>query len=148
MKQQILVAFEYAHAHDSWVTPVAEALEGLTADEALDRPNGATRSIWEIVLHVAVWNENIIERIESGRPARPAEGAWPPLPPSRQDRDWLEAKSRLRRSLNDLKAFIEASSLEELDRGPYGIADLLCRFTHIAYHLGQITKMREAIAEK
>jgi hypothetical protein len=30
--------------------------------------------------------------------------------------------------------------------GPYGLADLLCRFIHNGYHIGQITKMRECQA--
>jgi hypothetical protein len=27
----------------------------------------------------------------------------------------------------------------------YGLADLLCRYTHVGYHIGQITKLRECL---
>ena len=36
--------------------------------------------------------------------------------------------------------------IAELDGPPYGLGDLLCRFIHVAYHIGQITKLREVRA--
>ena len=143
VKQAVLAGMEYSYEHDDWVTPLEEALAGVTADEALWRPGPKGKGIWDIVLHMAVWTDNVVERMRTGERARPAEGAWPP-PPSEPDEDaWAAAQNRLRTSLSGLRDFISSSPPEALLGGPYGLGDLLCRFVHNAYHIGQITKMRE-----
>src|SRR5688572_19014881 len=95
LRRDLLVAWEYTYLHDSWVNPLEEALAGVTPAEALWPPSPEGKSIWEIVLHTAVWNENIVERIETGKEAHPKEGAWPPLPETTDDTAWETAKKRL-----------------------------------------------------
>jgi hypothetical protein len=63
VRRDVLLALEYAYDQDDWVCPLSEALEGLTAQEALWMADLYPRCIWEIVLHVSVWNENIVERM-------------------------------------------------------------------------------------
>ena len=146
VKEHILIAFQYAHYEEDWVTPLSEALDGVTVQEALWRPVPDAKCIWEIVLHMAVWTDNIIERIQTGKHTRPSEGAWPPLPPQPDGEAWEGAKLRLERALSDLHAFMEANPLDVLMGGPYGLGDLLCRLIHNAYHIGQITKLRDCWA--
>src|SRR5579862_1807878 len=141
VKQSISLAYEYCYRHDDWVEPAETALAGLSAQNALRRPGAESKCIWEIVLHVAVWNENILERTKTGEKARPAEGAWPRLPEKTDEETWEVAKARLRQSLQSIEDLMRSSSLDDLNGGPYGLGDLLCRFFHIAYHLGQIVKM-------
>jgi hypothetical protein len=143
VKREVLVAFEYSFNQEDWVCPLTEALAGVTAQEATWRPSPDVKSIWEIVLHMAVWTENMVHRMQSGDPVRPAEGAWPPLPPTLDEAAWEQAQRRLWEALAGLRAQIEATLPTALLDGPYGLADLLCRFIHIAYHIGQITKLRE-----
>jgi hypothetical protein len=143
MKRNVLVAFEYSYQHDDWVNPLAEALAGVTAAEAAWRPGPKGKGIWDIVLHMANWTENIVERMRSGEKARPAEGAWPPPPAVPDEAAWEAAQRRLWDALAALRAYIETHSLDELAGSPYGLGDLFCRFIHNAYHIGQITKMRE-----
>ena len=81
LRRDVLIAFEYSYQHDDWVYPLADALAGITVDEAVWTPGPDVKGIWDIVLHMAVWTENIVERMRSGERVRPAEGAWPPLPP-------------------------------------------------------------------
>jgi hypothetical protein len=138
--RQIRIAYEYCYVHDEWVNPLAEALDGVKAEEAAWRPPDG-KGIWDIVLHLAVWNENILERMETGEKSSPAEGHWP-LPEEPDELAWEAAKERLSRSLEGLRLYLETHSLDEMT-GAYGLADLFCRFHHIAYHLGQITKVRE-----
>ena len=143
VRKDLLVGFEYSYMRDSWVHPLAEALEGVTAAEAAWRPGPDLKGIWDIVLHMAVWTENIIERMRAGTHVRPAEGAWPTLPAVPDDAAWEAAQRRLWNALDALHAYIETEPLDALTVGEYGLGDLLCRFTHNAYHIGQITKMRE-----
>lgn len=143
VRKDVLVAFEYCYLQDDWVNPLDKALAGLSVIDALRNNGQDTKCIWEIVLHLAVWNENIVNRMLSGEPSRPAEGAWPALPSVADDGAWKAAKSRLWSSLELVKSTIETAPFERLIGPPYGLPDLLCRFTHMGYHLGQITKLRE-----
>src|SRR5579871_3821725 len=148
VRKAVLLGLEYSYEHDDWVNPLADALKGVSATEAAWRPRPDMKSIWEIVLHMAVWTENIIERMRSGEIARPSEGAWPPLPASQGEAAWEQAQQRLWDTLAALRAYIETSPPDSLLGGPYGLADLLCRFTHNGYHLGQITLLREWQAQQ
>ena|ERR1041385_297268 len=141
-KHEVLTAFEYSYKHDDWVNPLDEALAGVTAEEAAWRPGPKGKGIWDIVLHLAVWNENIVERMKTGEASRPAEGAWPEPSPTRNEAAWQAAQQRLWDSLAALHAYIETNPLDSL-KGHYGLGDLFCRFIHNGYHIGQITKMRE-----
>jgi len=143
LRRELLVGLEYAYAHEDWVTPLDEALDVLTPQAALWRQGPDTPSIWEIVLHLAVWNENIVQRVATGKPVHPDEGAWPPLPEVRDGEAWEAAKNRLQASLASVKTMIAEMPLSTIQASPWGIGDLLCRFTHVAYHLGQITRIRE-----
>ena len=144
VRKDLLIGFEYSHLHDSWVNPLADALDGVTAEQAIWRPGPDMKGIWDIVLHMAAWNENIIERIGSGEIAYPpGRVAWPPPPSAPSDEQWLSAKTRLWDSLAALREMIETIPIIKIQESPYGIGDLLCRFIHNAYHIGQITKLRE-----
>lgn len=141
--QAVDVAFEYSYMHDDWVTPLDEALEGLSADEASRSPKPGAKSIWEIVLHLAVWNENIVARVKTRAVSRPEEGAWPPLPANASEDAWQQAQSRLRQSLLSVRDLLQSTTLEQIQASPYGLADVLCRLTHNGYHIGQFVKIRE-----
>lgn len=145
-KKDVLTAFEYSYKHEDWVYPLADALDGVTAEEAAWRPGPDLKGIWDIVLHMAVWTENIILRMRTGDRAHPAEGAWPPPPVVPGEAAWEEAKRRLWDSLAALQSYMESNPPAALMAGPYGFPDLLCRFIHNAYHIGQITKLRECRA--
>src|SRR6185369_15078626 len=92
-RELLSTAFEYSYLHDDWVYPLSDGLEGISAEQAAWRPGPELMGIWDIVLHVAVWNENIIERIETGEKARPSEGAWPARAPSLTDEEWERARA-------------------------------------------------------
>lgn len=142
-RELLQIEFEYSFLHDDWVFPLTDALDGITADQAAWRPGTDLMGIWDIVLHIAVWNENIIERIQTGERAHPKEGAWPPLPDVLSEETWDAAKARLWKSVDDLKHLIQTVSFEKIRSSPYGFGDLTCRFIHMAYHCGQIEKLRE-----
>ena len=142
IKKEILVGFDYSYLHSDWVTPLSDALAGVDAKQAVLRRNTDSKSIWEIILHMAVWNENIIERIQSGEPERPVEGAWLSFPSDPNDTAWEASKVRLWKSLGDVRRMIEDVSLATINASPYELGDLLCRFSHNAYHIGQITVLK------
>ncbi|MCW5936793.1 MAG: DinB family protein [Fimbriimonadaceae bacterium] len=140
--KELAVAWEYTHAHDEWVEPLERLLSGVTAEQAAERQRPDEPGIWEIVLHLATHNEDMVERVRTGRPTVKPQGDWPPLPSVKGEAEWGEAKARLVESVRALGEMIERTPLAQIQASPYGLADLLCRYTHMGYHLGQITKMR------
>ncbi len=145
VRKILKTAHEYSYLHDSWVNPLAEALDGVTCEKALKKPGPETNCIWAIVLHMAAWNENMVERVRTGEKSRPVEGAWPPMPAFPDEGEWEKAKQRLWDSISALGKLIEDELLEKIEASPYGIPDLICRPIHIAYHIGQITAMGDSI---
>lgn len=143
-RELLTTNLEYSYAHEDWVFPLTNALEGLTAQQAAWRPTGdALMGVWDIVLHLTAWNDNIMVRIETGQPTHPAEGAWPPRPEELSEGAWRDAQERLWESIARLDAFIQTVPLDQIRSSPWGFGDLVCRFLHLAYHGGQITKIRE-----
>ncbi len=145
LRRDLLTAWEYTYLHEDWVNPLDEALAGVTPKQALWPPSPEGKGIWEIVLHLAVWNENIVERIETGQNTHPKEGAWPPIPETPDDVAWESAKRRLNEAIDSVRVMLETVPWEKVEKSPYGLPDLLCRFIHNGYHLGQITKIREVL---
>ena len=141
--RELAIGLEYSYRHDDWVTPLDEALGGLSPETAVWKPREGVPSIWAIVLHLAAWNEDIVERVRTGARSHPTEGAWPPVPELSDEAAWSAARRRLDDALAAVRTMIETTPLDAIQAGPYGLADLLCRLTHNGYHLGQITKLRE-----
>ena len=145
LRKEILVGFEYSYLHEDWVNPLREALAGLTLDHVRWKAEPEAKSIFEIVLHLATWNENIVERIRTGEPVGPADGHWPEPPAVQDSAAWDDAKMRLWESLDLMRATIDQAPMEKILGSHYGLGDLFCRFIHNAYHIGQITKLRECL---
>ena len=145
LREKLRVGWEYTHLHDSWVEPLTLALEGIRADQASLPPAASSESIWRIVLHLAVWNENIVARIRQNAKLHPEEGAWPELPSDLSEESWTAAKLRLADSIELVDQMLKETPIEELMNNGYGLADILCRFTHMGYHIGQIVKIREIL---
>lgn len=140
--EAVRIGFEYSYMHEEWIEPLEQVLDAVTAEGALRRPAGGM-GIWDIVLHLAVWNENIVDRIRTGEKSPPSEGAWPPHVETADEVAWSAAKDRLWQSLHAVDQLLQTCSLEDIQKSPYGLPDLLCRLTHNGYHIGQIEKMRE-----
>ena len=150
VRQDVLIAIEYSHDQDDWVTPLAEALDGVPVEDAVWKPvipSDKVRSIWEIVLHMAVWTENMVVRMHDDPRAHPDEGAWPSMPADRSEEAWEASKARLLEAVESLRREVKSADMAVLTK-PIGdggnlLEDILCRTIHNAYHIGQIIKMKQ-----
>ncbi len=148
IKRDVLSLFEYAHDRPDWVNPLREALDAVTAEDAAVNPSLNTRSIWQIVLHMTVWSKNV-ERWYPGYHHDLPEGSTPPIPATRDEAAWDAARQRLIDTIEQLRAEIQAKPPSELlEPAPEGTTlfeEYLGRMIHNAYHLGQITMLRECL---
>ncbi len=74
--------------------PLDRILAGVTAAQALARPVAGAHSIFEIVLHMIGWKEEVTRRLSGAPAAEPARGDWPAVTdPSPEG--WRAALERL-----------------------------------------------------
>ena len=150
--QYIADQLERAFEGDAWHGPsLSEILSGVTAEEAAARPIGSVHTIWEIVLHLAVWQRTVRERLQ-GRPIRPLpdEIDWPKVADD-SEIAWTEALRELRAEyelLRDEALQWSGRDLSERTEGHrYTVYEMLHGVVqHNLYHAGQIALLEKAAA--
>ena len=149
------------YADDPWHGPSTVALlAGLTAEEAAAHPVPGGHSIWELVLHMAAWQNEVRKRL-AGKPATfPEEGDWR-QPAAVSGAAWAAAQQDLGASLaallQDLGSHAEADLEETVgslsSRDPAVVTKvtrgvvLSGLLQHNAYHSGQIALLRKALSD-
>lgn len=113
LKDLVIDHLEYTFERETWQPPLAQAIEGLTAAQAAWKPQPAGHSIWQIVCHVTLWKQAVLDGL-AGRP---------------QDADVLE-----RRDWDEVSG-TDAEWEADVQR-------LLRQATHDIYHAGQIQYLR------
>jgi len=149
-KNRILEELRGSFEGPLWLgPPVSEILEGVDARVASARPIPGRHSIWEILLHITVWEDAARHRTR-GDPARvmTAERDWPPVGAS-DEAAWEEALAELDRVHALLEAAAGELEPEDLDRTApgqeYTIGFMLHGVVqHTLYHLGQISLLKRA----
>jgi uncharacterized damage-inducible protein DinB len=144
---------ERAFEGDAWHgSSISEVLSNVCSEEAAARPLPAAHTIWEIVLHMSVWQRTVRERLQ-GRPllALPDEEDWPAVAEF-SSAAWGDAVLELRNEYELLRE--EALRWKDEDLGQTTEGE---RFTvyqmlhgvvqHGLYHAGQIAIIKKAAAE-
>src|SRR5690606_33659164 len=74
------------HQGDPWYGESRSAiLEGITPQQAAAHPVDGAHSIWELVLHMTAWTDEVCRRLGGAEPAAPEQGDWPPVPAATVD---------------------------------------------------------------
>jgi uncharacterized damage-inducible protein DinB len=150
---QIAEQLRRAFDGSAWHGPsMLELLEDVDAETAAAKPIPNVHSIWELVLHTAVWDRAVRRRI-GGQTTQPTgKKNFPPAAKSssaRRQAAWRKAVSLLTRTHADLIRAVAALPEERLgDRVPgkrYDISFMLHGvLQHELYHAGQIAILKKA----
>jgi uncharacterized damage-inducible protein DinB len=146
IEDQLRRAFE-GHA---WHGPaVRELLADVTADKAAARPLSDAHSIWEIVLHIATWEEVARRRLQGETVADlPSEQDWPPVLDTSEAawRQTLDGLERGHRALRESIARSDEARLAEMVPGKEHSVYYLLHgiIQHDLYHAGQIAVLKKA----
>ena len=136
-----------------WHGPaLSEVLQGVTYDQATQRPIPHAHTIWELVLHITMWVDVPHERL-GGVPRKDVspEEDWPaPPPPSAEG--WRAALDRLDARHRALAASTRALSDEELSAKVAGHDYTICEMLqgvveHGTYHGGQIALLKKFVRQ-
>ena len=135
---------------DAWHgLSLREILVDVSAGQAAARPIPATHSIWELVLHIAAWEEAFCQRLEGIRVDEPAEGDFPALPESVPQK-WAHTLARLdqaHKRLIEAISRLNESALDQLVVGKdYTVGYMLHGIIrHHVYHAGQIRLLQKLL---
>jgi uncharacterized damage-inducible protein DinB len=146
------------HQGDPWYgDPITRVLQGIDAKSAAAHPVRSAHSIWELVLHLTSWAHEVDRRLSSGIWREPVDGDWPPVPEA-TDANWRQALVQLDRAHEALGATIERLSAKELNSQVGTERDRALGtgvtfremihgiLQHDAYHLGQVSLLKRALA--
>ena len=152
--ERLVDQLEREHAGAPWHgSPLTTILEGVSAEQAAQRPLAGAHSIWELVLHVTAWKNEVRHRLAGGLAGEPREGDWPPVGNPTAER-WTEARDRLQLAHQLLVSALKDMREENLhlptnDHRAEGLAPthyelLMGILQHDVYHSGQIAILARA----
>ena len=150
--ERIVDQLKRAFEGEAWHGPsVLEIVEGITSLQAADRPFEGTHSIWELVLHIAAWEQAIVRRLSGDRAQLPTEEDWPPVTAT-TDEAWEQTRHMLRQGHHELRAAIAGVDESRLDQPIIeGLSSVYVTLhgivQHDLYHAGQIAILKKAISE-
>ena len=128
-----------------------EILEGVTAERASARPIKGAHSIWELVLHIAAWDDTVLRRLGGAAVELSDLENFPPVRDT-SEAAWRRALAQVRRTHHDLVAAVAElpdSRLYEMVPGKegahYNFYYMLHGVVqHELYHAGQIALLKKA----
>ena len=149
-KKRILDLVDRAYKAKAWSGPsLLETLAGVSSGLAAKKPVKGAHSIWELVEHVASWNEIVAWRLIGEKPHVTAEMNFPRVT-NTTPAAWKATLRRLARSQKKFRAAVEAFPVAMLGRKRPGLDHswsvlLHGQIQHQLYHAGQIAMMRRGL---
>jgi uncharacterized damage-inducible protein DinB len=153
---RIIDQLEREHAGDPWHgSPLRQILEGIDHEQAAQRPLAGAHTIWELVLHMISWKNEVRRRIAGAPAAVPLEGDWP-APPGPSREAWRETLAALEASHRALVSAVAGLPEEKLFQPTHDPRDresgagvdhyvlLHGIVQHDVYHAGQIALLKKA----
>jgi len=149
---RILDQLKRAFEGPAWHGPsIKESLDGVTAAQAHQRPLANGHSIWELVHHIAVWEDVGRRRLEGDPAEVPISSAedWPPADDV-SELAWEKSKAALARvhqALITAVARVAESRLDEpiLEEKSSVYVTLHGVIQHDLYHAGQIAILKKGL---
>jgi uncharacterized damage-inducible protein DinB len=153
---RIIDQLEREHEGDPWHgSPLSDILQGIDAVTAARRPLPGAHSIWELVLHMTGWKNEVRKRLGGAPAGEPAEGDWPDVgePTDTRWRAALEALEAAHRNLIAAVRLLPEPKLFDPTNDPrdrplgVGVTHYVLLHgivQHDVYHSGQIALLKKA----
>jgi hypothetical protein len=128
------------------------ALKGLPVELRGKRPKGAEHSPWEILEHMRIATEDILEFSRDSKyvsPEWPA-GYWPKTQAPPNDKAWSKSVRALNAAIVAMRELVSADSTDLYAPIPHGDGQTILREAlliadHNAYHLGEFVLVRRLL---
>lgn len=121
--------------------------EGLDWGLAGTRPNGSAHSLFQIMNHLAFWQEWVITWLDGRKPVTPkhAAGGWPGNPEPASAKEWEEAVRGFEKGLAELNRRAHGADLLAKRGKKTRLEMLQAIASHNSYHLGQAALLRQML---
>jgi len=149
-RQRMLDLLDRAYRAKAWHGPaLLETLEDVSAALAAKRPVRGAHSIWELVEHVASWNEIVARRIAGEKPTVTDEMNFPPITKT-TPAAWRASLRRLARTQARFRREVARFPVAKLGRKRPKLDQtwnvlIHGQIQHGLYHAGQIAMLRRAL---
>ena len=147
IEDQLKRAFEGG----AWHGPsVLEVLKDVTAGQAVARPLPGAHNIWDLVLHIAAWEDACRRRLEGDRAELSDSEDWRAISDT-DEAAWERVKALLIDGHRRLRAAIAAADESRLNEPilpgmPSVYVTLHGVIQHDLYHAGQIAILKKALS--
>lgn len=146
-RRAINEALQHALSGQGSHVATVTVFDGLDWKAAGARPRNAPHSVYQLLWHMAYWQEWGLKWLDGKRPTVPkhASGSWPddPAPPGRQA--WTSEVRRFRAGLKRLEK--HAGDVDRLPkRGKLtGLGVVQSIASHNSYHAGEVALLRQML---
>ena len=153
MKKQLINAIS-SGLHGEWThTDPKRALAGLTPINAKKKSTKSTHSCWELLHHIIVWQDTIINNIKGENldwREIESQDNWPTEESLTDDSNFLDLKNRFLAGIEEAQDLLKQTDFTEMSRGYPELPKIKLYITllqHTSYHLGQIMSLRKNLGD-
>jgi len=151
IKEVLLKQYDRCYDQNGWFVSVRKALEGVSAEQAIWRPEATDNSVWETLAHLTYYNDAYLQRFK-GIPyeytkADNDETFEAPIDPT--DDDWNAEIAKFDSIMTEFRSLIGNADESKFDqqiseKNTASWAELISNINaHNAYHGGQILLIRK-----
>jgi hypothetical protein len=139
LKSSLLDQLRTTHDQQDWFVPVKPAIDGVTAAQAVWKPQGGDHSIGQLANHLLFWNSQNLAKFK-GVPAPKFDGNNDETFNAFDQAKWDQVRKDLDRVLTELEKLVESADEKTLQKWAPTLGRIA---THNAYHTGQILVLRK-----
>ncbi|KAF0250289.1 MAG: hypothetical protein FD167_311 [bacterium] len=137
------------------------AVKGINLSDANIRPSGMQHSVWEVLEHITIAQQDILQYTLDSTWQSPAfpQGYWPPTTSKKEtitqaisQKDWLDSLSRFLADLDQVIRLTQNASLDLTSEIPHGegrtyLRQILLVADHNSYHTAEIVHIRKVLGK-
>jgi len=139
LKSILLAQFEQTWNKQDWFVPVSQAVDGLTAAQAMWKPSDSSHSVGQLAYHLWFWNQQSLDQFNGKKPA-PFDGNNTETFNNFTPDSWAATVKQLNQVMQDWVTAIQQADEKKLQAWYSTIAHMSI---HNAYHTGQILYIRK-----
>ena len=151
LRKHLLQLLNEGEAHITF----QDAVKNFPIDKAGLRPSGSPHSAWELLEHIRIAIEDILQFSTSKEgyvPLKWPDDYWPKAPAPRDTAEWKQSVSSVEKHLKAFSKLVADSERDLFEPFPWGDGQTLLREAllvadHNAYHVGQLVLVRKMVEQ-
>ncbi len=126
---------------------VSKVFDGLDWTLAGKRPAKGTHSVFEVLMHVAYWEDWGVKWCHGEKPPIPkhASGCWTKAPAPKNAMEWKRTVDNFQRRHAELESCVDEADLSEVIGQKSRLEMLQALASHTSYHVGQVVLLRQML---